>query len=161
LNYWFNMLRRVWGGLPYEWSALAARCPECDPPHEWPTYTQAYYVYAALALQLLVHVIGGAWPRVTSGLRCRPCNTRRGGADQSRHLGGQSGGKPYAAFDVQWDTTAIPRALYENWVRNGRFQRLFRRWTGTNLGIGIIFYGTRIHLDVREHDYVEVKPDAW
>jgi len=102
----------------------------------------------------------GGWPTLTSALRCWPCNRRRGGAERSRHLGQRSGGEPYAAVDVQWQTVAPAQRLYALAV-DGRFQRMFRRWTGTRLGIGLIFYGRRIHLDVRESDYVEKKPDAW
>lgn len=72
----------------------------------------------------------------------------------------EGGGKKYGAFDFQWQTTAEAQRLYQM-ARTGALQDAFRRWIGADVGVGLIFYGRRIHADVRESDYLEKKLGAF
>lgn len=134
---------------------------ECDGPRHWPLALAYRYLLVSVVLYAVVEIVGVlGW--LTSGYRCEPCNSRRGGVSGSRHKGGFEGGEPHAAVDYQWDDSAPVYALLE-WVQaNGgaaALGDLLRRWTGLNVGVGLIFYSgaRRIHLDVREGDYLDVQ----
>jgi hypothetical protein len=146
---------------PYSKGVLIAGCEEyCRGVDQWPINLVLNYVWGTLwFLFLRAHV--GAWPEVTSAHRCGPCNEERGGASLSRHLGGQPvepgsdvRGEPYAAYDIQW-----PTALYAEWIwdRRQKLADRFREWSGWDRGVGIIIYGRRLHIDLRDRDYFEDK----
>lgn len=149
---WQNWFNRALSPLGQGADSLYEGCYECGGLESWPWHRTYYYALLVYAIYGLAYWTG-AWPRITSGYRCAPCNRRRDGAPRSRHLAMTGGGKPYAAVDLQWRSGVIDRTIgaYLPYV-----PALVRRSTGWRYGVGVILYpGTRrIHLDLREQDYV-------
>lgn len=163
---WFNTMLRPLG---YTWNVLNIGCEsECAHPRRWDA--KRLYQYALLTLVIqLVSNIAQAYPSLTSMFRCPPCNDRRGGVKGSRHLAETGQGKAYSAGDLQWKTTGPVSKLlpylqkYDD--RHTYLGKLVRDWFASmglpsDIGIGVIIYGRRIHLDIRTYDYVEIKHDS-
>lgn len=146
---WFDRALRPLGQSA---TALYQGCYECGTLAQWPWYRTYYYAILVYAIYAMAYW-AGSWPRITSGFRCELCNRRRGGAARSRHLTMTAGGEPYAAVDIQWPGGVISTNIgrYLNYVPG-----YVRQATGWKYGVGVILYpGTRrIHLDLRERDYV-------
>ena len=142
------------GGLGMSSGALVAGCDECDGPEAWPESRAVVYAYLVIAIYALAREVGVV-PVITSGYRCAPCNERRDGATRSRHLAETGGGKPYGAVDIQWEAGKID-VLIEN---IDQIPDLIRQATGLTVGVGVIAYPgrRRLHLDLRENDYVNDK----
>lgn len=127
---------------------------ECDGPDDWPESRAVTYAYLVLAIYALVQVVGEV-PAITSGYRCDSCNRRRGGAARSRHLAGTSGGLPYGAVDIQWRPGVLESSGLAFRLRE--IPDYIRRYTGLDVGVGVIMYRgrRRLHLDFRERDYID------
>lgn len=145
---WLRAYTAQWGGI----GVLVAGCPECARPGDWPIWRLRAYAWLIYSVHVLAYV-AGSYPTITSAYRCAQCNRRRDGAPRSRHLAMTSGGAPYVAVDVQWDTSTAARPVVSMLYRIPAY---IRRATGLDVGVGVIVYpgARRLHLDYRERDYV-------
>lgn len=146
-------LKEGLGLYGYSLADLTAGCHECPHPQHWPYERLRNFLVALLLVDIAIRATGRV-PTITSAYRCAECNDRRGGTPRSRHLGGDEGGKPYAAFDLEWSSWSDLSPLFE-WLQRdgpGELGRIIRDWTGDqSLGVGFIAYNAspRIHVDVR------------
>lgn len=149
---YFNWLMAPLGKGAHD---LVEGCPECPGPSAWPPDRALTYAYLVLAIYGLANVVG-AVPAITSGFRCGPCNARRGGAPRSRHLAGTSGGANFGAVDIQWRPGVLAGAgVLENLSEVPEFLRHYTGLPHSQWGVIAYRGDRRLHIDLRERDYVE------
>lgn len=138
--------------------APTKRCGECPPWRDLSQDKKIRIVYVLRAVWALRYLARPESATITSMVRCGPCNARRGGVSGSRHLYGESPGRPYGAADDDLDAAAMGRLRQYAHAGGDGILDWIAGAIGWPYGVGLILYGRRhVHLDLRERHYLSIR----